>query len=66
MSLMDKEKIREIAYENADILTCCFLPKDHPDYLCGNLFDGITIENFKNEIIKEECRFYRISSMLSY
>jgi MoaA/NifB/PqqE/SkfB family radical SAM enzyme len=51
--------------ENADILTCCFLPKDHPDYLCGNLFDDIMSENFKSETVKEECKFC-LESGLSY
>jgi len=51
--------------EKADILTCCFLPKDHPDYYCGNLFDGKLRENLKAKTRKNECQFC-LESGLSY
>ena len=43
--------------EKADILTCCFLPKDHLDYSCGNLFDDALRENLKAKTRKIECKF---------
>ncbi len=43
--------------EQADILTCCFLPKDHPEYYCGNLFDGNLRKNLKAKTGKNECKF---------
>ncbi|MEA1924143.1 MAG: radical SAM protein [Pseudomonadota bacterium] len=43
--------------EKADILTCCFLPKDHPDYYCGNLFDDKLRESLKAKTRKNECKF---------
>lgn len=51
--------------EKADIQTCCFLPKDHPDYYCGNLFDGNLRKNLKAKTGKNECKFC-LESGLSY
>ncbi len=50
--------------EHAEILTCCFLPKNHPDYSCGNLFN-LESENFSGKTIKDECKFC-LESGLSY
>lgn len=44
--------------EEANIITCCSLHKNHPDYLCGNIIsDNIeeTIQNKYNKIICTEC-----------
>ena len=51
--------------EKAEILTCCFLPKDHMDYYCGNLFADELWENLENKLLKKECEFCRASG-LSY
>jgi hypothetical protein len=51
--------------ENADILTCCFLAKDHLEYSCGNLFDDDWRGNLMAKTNKNECRFC-LQSGLSY
>lgn len=51
--------------EKAEILTCCFLPKDHPEYSCGNLFDVELLEKLKAKDIMDECQFC-LESGLSY
>ncbi len=51
--------------ENADILTCCFLAKNHLEYSSGNLFDDDWRGNLVAKTNKNECRFC-LQSGLSY
>ena len=51
--------------EEAEILTCCYLSKGHPDYSCGSLFDDDLQARLARREEQPECRFCRESG-LSY
>jgi MoaA/NifB/PqqE/SkfB family radical SAM enzyme len=43
--------------ERANILTCCFLSKIHPEYSHGNLFDNNLFEVLEKKNKADECEF---------
>lgn len=51
--------------EKANVITCCVLPKNHPDYSCGDLHAGSLEAVLKNKTSKRECEWC-IKSGVSY
>lgn len=49
--------------ENANILTCCVLPNNHPEYSKGNLFDDNAIELINNRQKHNECAYCKKSGI---
>jgi MoaA/NifB/PqqE/SkfB family radical SAM enzyme len=52
--------------EKANVITCCVLPRNHPDYSCGDLHAGSLEAVLKNKTSKSECEWCVKSGVSHY
>jgi MoaA/NifB/PqqE/SkfB family radical SAM enzyme len=52
--------------EKANVITCCVLPRNHPDYSCGNLHGGDLEAILKDKTSKRECEWCTRSGVSHY
>ena len=52
--------------ENANVNTCCSLPTNHPDYLCGNILKDDIDQILTNKVTKPVCKWCIDTGLSNY